>query len=39
MAERRFETLRELDPARIAELRKRGEFFWVDLATRERPLG
>jgi magnesium transporter len=37
MAERPFETLRELDPARIAELRKRGEFFWVDLATHGGP--
>jgi magnesium transporter len=37
MAERRFETLRELDPARITELRNRGEFFWVDLATRGGP--
>jgi magnesium transporter len=37
MAERRFEILRDLDQARIAELRRRGEFFWVDLATHDGP--
>jgi magnesium transporter len=37
MAKRQFEMLRELDPARIAELRKRGDFFWVDIATRDGP--
>jgi magnesium transporter len=37
MAERPFEILRELDRARIAELRKRGEFFWIDLATHGGP--
>src|SRR5262245_7798150 len=37
MAERRFEILSELDPARIADLRRRGDFFWLDLATHEGP--
>jgi magnesium transporter len=30
-----IEILREFDAERIAELRKRGRFFWVDLATRD----
>jgi magnesium transporter len=30
-----IEILREFDAQRIAELRKRGRFFWVDLATRD----
>jgi magnesium transporter len=37
MAKRQFEILRELDAERIAQLRRSGEFFWVDLATRGGP--
>src|SRR5262245_24944505 len=37
MAKRQFEILRELDATRITELRQRGDFFWVDLATRGGP--
>ncbi|MFL5870557.1 MAG: magnesium transporter CorA family protein [Solirubrobacterales bacterium] len=37
MAERQFEIMRELDSARIAELRRSGDFFWVDVATHDGP--